>query len=94
VVAGKTLRNLWVRTNSSYFSVSAEPWTEHPQLDFALPSFSGISVEFTHFTAEAEKADCFRARYIAGFLFIDAVDSDEARYRMDRHPHSISQPKN
>jgi hypothetical protein len=55
--------------------------------------FLGHLVEFTHFTAEAGKVDCFGARHLAGFWFIDAVDSDEARYLIDRYPQSISQPK-
>ncbi len=88
------LDGAWVgaNKNSSYFSVSVEPG-EHRMCSILSSKFLGHLVEFTQFTAQAGKVYYFRARYSAGYLFIDAVDSDEAQYLMAAYPQSISQPK-
>jgi hypothetical protein len=53
-----------------------------------------ITPEFMHFTAEAGNVYYFRERIAAQFLLlIDPMDSDEARYLIDRYPLSMSQPK-
>ncbi len=88
------LDGAWVGVDkySSYFSVSVEPG-EHHMCSILSSKFLGHLVEFTHFTAEAGKVYYFRARYLGGFLSVDAVDSDEAWHLIDRYPQSISQPK-
>ncbi len=94
VVTWVGLDGVWVgaTNNNSYFSASLEPG-EHHMCSMLRARFMGYPVEFTHFSAEAGKVYYFRARYIDRFFFIDAVDSDEARYQIDRYPQSISQPK-
>jgi hypothetical protein len=88
------LDGTWVgaNKNNSYFSVSVEPG-EHHACSIVRSELLGHPVEFLHFTSEVGKVYYFRARYAAGFLNIDAVDSDEARYLIDTYPQSISQPK-
>jgi hypothetical protein len=88
------LDGAWVgaNKNNSYFSVSLQPG-EHHMCSILRSEWLGHPVEFAHFTAEAGKVYYFRARYTAGFLFIDAVDNDEARYLIDTYPQSVSQPK-
>jgi hypothetical protein len=88
------LDGAWVgaNKNNSYFSVSVQPG-EHHMCSILRSEWLGHPVEFAHFTAEAGKVYYFRARYTAGFLFIEAVDNDEARYLIDTYPQSVSQPK-
>ncbi len=88
------LDGAWVgaNKNSSYFSVSLEPGAHH-MCSILHGKFLGHLMELTHFTAEAGSVYYFRARYIGGYLSIDAVDSDEARYLIDLYPRSVSQPK-
>lgn len=88
------LDGVWIgaNKNGSYFSATVEPG-EHHVCSILSSKFLGHLVEFTHFTAEAGKVYYFRARYVAGFLFIDAVDSDEARYLIALYPQSVPQSK-
>jgi hypothetical protein len=88
------LDGAWVgaNKNGSYFYVSVEPG-EHHMCSILSSKFLGHVDEFTQLTAEAGKDYYFRARFLSGYLSIDAVDSDEARYLMARYPQSISQPK-
>ena len=94
VVTWVGLDGVWVgaTNNNSHFSASLEPG-EHHMCSMLRTRLMGYPVEFTHFTAEAGKVYYFRERFIDRFLFIDAVDSDEARYLIHRYPLSISQPK-
>lgn len=88
------LDGAWVggNKNSSYFSVSVEAG-EHHVCSVLRSELLGHPTEFTHFTAEAGKAYYFRARYTTGFLFIDAADSDEAKYLIATYPQTISKLK-
>jgi len=83
---------LGANRNSSYFSVSVAPGERH-MCSILSSKFLGHLVEFTHFTVEAGKVYYFRARFVGGYFFVDAVDSDEARYLIDRYPQSISKLK-
>ncbi len=84
----------WVgaNKNSSYFSVSVEPG-EHRMCSILSSKFLGHVVEFTHFSAQAGKVYYFRTRFAGRYLFVDAVDSDEAQYLMAAYPQSVSQPR-
>ena len=77
----------WVgaNKNNSYFSVSTEPGEHHMCL-ILRSELLGHPVEVAHFSAQAGKVYYFRARYTAGFLFIDAADSDEAQYPIATYP--------
>ena len=89
------LDGTWVgaNKNNSYFSVSVEPG-EHHMCSSLRSEVLGQPVEMSHFTVEAGKVYYFRERYVTGgFLFLDAVDSDEAHYLIGYLPQSVSQPK-
>ena len=88
----------WVgaNKNSSYFAVSVEPGEHHVCADVWTPrGIPGVPVGFLHFTAEAGRVYYFDARVIyAGesYLFLGAVDSDEAKYLIASLPSSVSTP--
>jgi hypothetical protein len=82
--------------NSSYFAVSVEPGEHHVCADVDTPrGIPGVPVEFLHFTAEAGRVYYFDARVIYGsesYLFLGAVDSDQAKYLIATYPLSVSTP--
>jgi len=88
----------WVgaNKNNSYFAVSVEPGERH--LCASVQSFRGHPVGLLHFTAEAGMVYYFSARVIFGeatnpYLFLGAVDSDQAKYLIATFPLSVSNPK-
>jgi len=88
----------WVgaNKNSSYFAVSVEPGEHH--LCASVQSFRGRPVGLLHFTAEAGMVYYFSVRVIFGeatnpYLFLGAVDSDQAKYLIATLPLSVSNPK-
>ncbi len=92
------LDGAWVGAdkNSSYFSVSVEPGEHHACA--SVQSHLGHPVGLVHFRAEAGKVYYFNARVIydidaAAYLFLGAVDSDQAKYQIASFPLSISTPK-
>jgi hypothetical protein len=86
------LDGAWVGANrvNSYFSVSVEPGEHHACADLH-------SVELAHFNAEAGGVYYFRVRAVGTpygtFLFLDSLNSDEAKYLTASFPRSVSQPK-
>jgi len=85
-----------VNKNSSYFAVSVEPGEHH--VCVSVQSFRGHPFGFVHFTAEAGRIYYFSARVIygeeaKGYLFLGAVDSDQAEYLIGSSPLSVSNPK-
>ena len=92
------LDGTWVGAskNSSYFAVSVEPGEHHVCAN--VQSFRGHPVGLVHFTAEAGKVYYFDARIVYGeeaklYLFLGAVDSDQAKYLIASFPLSVSNPK-
>lgn len=92
------LDGAWVgaNENSSYFAVSVAPGEHHVCAN--LQSRRGHPAGFVHFTAEAGRVYYFNARVVYGeeagaYLFLDAVDSDQARYLIASYPLSVSTPK-
>jgi hypothetical protein len=92
------LDGTWVgaNKNSSYFAVSVEPGEHHVCAN--VQSFRGHPVGLVHFTAEAGKVYYFDARIVYGeearvYLFLGAVDSDQAKYLIASLPLSASNPK-
>jgi hypothetical protein len=95
VTTGVGFDGAWVGANkdSSYFAVSVEPGEHH--VCASMQSFRGHAVGFLHFTAEAGKVYYFSARVIYGeeakpYLFLGAVDSDQAKYQIATFPLSVS----
>jgi|ERR1700728_964934 len=92
------LDGAWAGTNknSSYFAVSVEPGEHHVCADVRTPrGIPGVPVGFLHFTAEAGRVYYFDARVVYGsqsYLFLGAVDSDEAKYLITSYPLSVSTP--
>jgi hypothetical protein len=94
------LDGAWVGVNkdSSYFAVSVEPGEHHVCADVhPHRGIPGHPVEFVHFTADAGRAYYFNARVVYGFggetyLFLGAVDSDQAKYLIASYPLSVSTP--
>ena len=92
------LDGTWVGTNknSSYFAVSVEPGEHHVCADVHTPrGIPGVPVGFLHFTAEAGRVYYFDARVVYGsqsYLFLGAVDSDEAKYLIASYPLGVSTP--
>jgi hypothetical protein len=92
------LDGAWVgqTKKSSYFAVSVEPGEHHVCAEVHTPrGIPGVPVGFLHFTAEAGNVYCFDARVVYGaesYLFLSAVDSDEARYLINSLPLSVSTP--
>lgn len=90
------LDGAWVgaNKNNSYFFVYVEPG-EH-RVCANVQSSLTYPMELTHFTAEAEKTYYFRVRVVPTsygvYLFLNPVDSDEAKYRIAAFPLSISHP--
>jgi hypothetical protein len=88
----------WVGENkeNSYFSVSVEPGERHLCVNVRA-TYLGHAMELSHFIAEAGKVYYFRERVVptpAGvYLFLDPVDSDEAKYLIATYPLSVSQTK-
>jgi hypothetical protein len=86
------LDGAWVgaNRNNSYFAVSVKPGEHHACADLH-------SVELAHFNAEAGKVYYFRVRAVGTrygvYLFLDSVNSDEAKYLIATFPQSMSQPK-
>jgi hypothetical protein len=93
------LDGAWVGANkkSSYFAASVEPGEHHVCADVRTPrGIPGVPVGFLHFTAEAGRVYYFDARVVYGaesYLFLGAVDSDQAKYLIASYPLSISTPK-
>jgi hypothetical protein len=92
------LDGAWVgaNKNSSYFAVSVEPGEHHACAN--VQSHRGHPVGLVHFTAEAGRVYYFDARVIYGeeakaYLFLGAVDSDQAEYLIGSSPLSVSNPK-
>ena len=88
----------WVgaNKNSSYFAVSVEPGERHVCADVRTPrGIPGVPAGFLHFTAEAGRVYYFDARVVyAGesYLFLGAIDSDQAKYLVASLPLSVSTP--
>ena len=95
------LDGAWVGANKSgsYFAVSVEPGEHHVCADVHTPrGIPGPGVGFLHFTAEAGRVYYFDARAVPGvgadpYLFLDAVDSDQAKYLIASYPLSVPTPK-
>jgi len=95
------LDGAWVGANkrSSYFGVSVEPGEHHVCADVHTPrGIPGPPVGFLHFTAEEGRVYYFNARVVYGpgaepYLFLGAVDSDQAKYLIASYPLSVSTPK-
>jgi uncharacterized protein DUF2846 len=92
------LDGTWVgaNKNNSYFAVSVEPGEHHVCAN--VQSHRGHPVRLAHFTAEAGAVYYFNARIIYGeeasaYLFLGAVDSDQANYLLASFPLSVSNPK-
>jgi hypothetical protein len=89
------LDGAWVgqTKKSSYFAVSVEPGEHHVCAEVRTPrGIPGVPVGFLHFTAEAGNVYYFDARVVYGaesYLFLGAVDSDEARYLINSLPLSV-----
>ena len=85
-----------VNKNNSYFAVSVEPGEHHVCADVRTPTgIPGVPVGFLHFTAEAGKVYYFDARVVYGndsYLFLGAVDSDQAKYLIASYSLSVSTP--
>jgi hypothetical protein len=90
------LDGAWVGANksSSYFAVSVEPGEHHVCADVRTPrGMPGVPMGLLHFTAEAGRVYYFDARPLYGrYLFLGAVDSDQARYLIASYPLSVSTP--
>jgi hypothetical protein len=92
------LDGAWVGANksSSYFAVSVEPGEHHVCADVRTPrGIPGVPVGFLHFTAEGGRVYFFNARVVYGsesYLFLGAVDSDQAKYLIASYPLSVSTP--
>jgi len=92
------LDGAWVGANksSSYFAVPVEPGEHHVCADVHTPrGIPGVPVGFLHFTAEAGRVYYFDARVVYGhvpYLFLGAVDSDQAEYLIASYPLSVSTP--
>lgn len=90
------LDGAWVgqTRKSSYFAVSVAPGEHHVCADVHTPrGIPGVPMGFLHFTAEAGRIYYFDARVVYGtesYLFLDAVDSDQANYLIDSLPLSVS----
>lgn len=91
------LDGAWVGAdkNSSYFSVPVEPGEHHVCAN--VQSRRGHPLGFVHFTAEAGRIYYFSARIVYGeeakaYLFLGAVDSDQADYLIASSPLSVSSP--
>jgi hypothetical protein len=93
------LDGAWVgaNKNSSYFAISVEPGEHHVCADVRTPrGIPGVPVGFLHFTAEAGRVYYFDARVVYGsqaYLFLGAVDSDQAKYMIASYPLSVPTPK-
>jgi hypothetical protein len=88
---------VWVgaNKNSSYLAVSVEPGEHH--VCASVQSLRGHPVGLVHFTAEARKIYYFDGRVLYGggadlYFFLDAVDSDQAKYLIGSLPLSASTP--
>jgi hypothetical protein len=81
--------------DSSYFPVRVEPG-EHRVCAW-LQSHAEDQVEVLRFTAEAGKAYYFRTRDISpagtNYLLFDAIDSDEATYRIALYPLALQRQR-
>jgi len=92
------LDGAWVgqTKKSSYFAVSVEPGEHHVCADVQTPrGIPGVPVGFLHFTAESGRVYYFDARVVyaaESYLFLGAVDSDEAKYLIDSLSLSVSTP--
>ena len=86
----------WVGANgnNSYFSVSVAPGEHHMCANPQSRFWMGRVVELAHFTTVAGKVYYFRTRYTSqGYLFLDALDSDEGNYWIATFPLAVSTPK-
>jgi hypothetical protein len=98
VVSTIGIDGTWVGENKSdsYFLVSVEPG-EHHVCANVQATYLGHTMELSHFKAEAGNVYYFRERVVptpAGvYLFLDLVDSDEAKYLIASYPLSISHLK-
>ena len=87
----------WAGQNKddSYFSVPVEPGEHHVCAN--VQSHLGHPVELSHFIAAAGNVYYFRERVVPTsygvYLFLDPVDSDEAKYLIATYPLSVSHPK-
>jgi len=82
--------------NNSYFTMSVAPGEHH--VCVSVQSFRGHPLGFVHFAAEAGQVYYFNARVTYGEkteanLFLDAVDSDQAKYLIASYPLSVATPK-
>jgi hypothetical protein len=84
-----------VNKDDSYFSVSVEPGEHHVCAN--VQSHLGHPMELSHFIAAAGNVYYFRERVIPTpygvYLFLDLVDSDEAKYLITSYSLSVSHPK-
>ncbi len=96
VVTQIGLDGSWVgaNKNNSTFSVFIEPGEHHVCASLQSAVLGG-TVEFAHFTAEPGKVYYFRTLYITGgYLLLNSIDSDEAKYLIASYPLSVSTAKN
>jgi hypothetical protein len=90
------LDGAWVGTNRghSYLSVSVEPGEHHICVNAI---YRDHPTEVAHLSAEAGKVYYYRVRVLpldsGSYLFVDAIDSDEAKYLITSYPRSLSHSK-
>ncbi len=81
--------------DDSYFTVPVEPGEHHVCVN--VQSHLGHPMELSHFIAEAGNVYYFRERVVPTpygvYLFLDSVDSDEAKYLIATYPLTVSHPK-
>jgi hypothetical protein len=81
--------------DDSYFSVPVEPGEHHVCAN--VQSRLGHPMELSHFIAEAGNVYYFRERVVPSlygvYLFLEPVDSDEAKYLIATYPLSVSHKK-
>jgi hypothetical protein len=90
------LDGAWVGTNRghSYLSVSMEPGEHHICVNAISRDHP---TEVAHLSAEAGKVYYYRVRVLpldnGSYLFVDAIDSDEAKYLIASYSLSVSTPQ-
>ncbi|MGD0902637.1 MAG: hypothetical protein ABR924_06805 [Terracidiphilus sp.] len=90
------LDGAWVGANRghSYFSVPVEPGEHHICVNARSKDYP---TEVAHLSAEAGKVYYYRVRVLGitdgSYLFLGAIDSDEAKYLIASYSLSVSRPK-
>lgn len=85
----------WVGANhgNSYFSVSVEPGEHHLCAALQYAHYGDQRVELAHLRAETGRVYYYRTRYgfsYGGYLELDPIDSDQAKYLIGLSPLSVS----